>query len=187
MHFSFGFPIINYKVVRNWSLPIFQITAGAAVLSSVWGSDHETRRRMLGGCTSMIGAAAGSSPPLGQCQWWNVLYGFNISFRAVELHTWQFLHHHVNALCTNWFFIWWNGMEGLHISKYAVNDASTINDEPPALTNKISMANNQKHMYWHVNLGLSMLILWLCSYCASTWRRLAAARRLHGRCGYPLT
>ena len=39
--------------------------------------------------------------------------------------------------CTNWFFIWWNGMEGLHISKYAVNDASTnINDLPPAFTNK---------------------------------------------------
>ena len=90
--------------------------------------------------------------------------------------------------CTNWFFIWWNGMEGLHISKYAVNDASTINDEPPALTNKISMAKNQKHMYWHVNLGPTyMLILWLCSYCASTWQRLAAAGRQHGRCGYPLT
>ena len=121
---------------------------------------------------------------LGQCQWWNVFYGFNISFRAVELHIWQFLHH-INALID--FFIWWNGMEGLHISKYAVNDASTINDEPPALTNKISMAKNQKHMYWHVNLGLSMLILWLCSYCASTWQRLAAAGRQHGRCGYPLT
>ena len=111
-----------------------------------------------------------------QCQWWNVLYGFNISFRAVELHTWQFLHH-VNALCTNWFFIWWNGMEGLHISKYAVNDASTMIYHQHLQT-KISMAKNQKHMYWHVNLGLSMLILWLCSYCASTWRRLAAAREM---------
>ena len=67
------------------------------------------------------------------------LYGFNISFRAVELHIWQFLHH-INALIDFFLFdeMEWKGYT-LHISKYAVNDASTMIYHQHLQT-KVSMA-----------------------------------------------
>ena len=63
-----------------------------------------------------------------------MLYGFNISFRAVELHTWQFLHH-VNALIDFSFDeMEWKGYTYLNMQLMMLPH---INDLPPAFTNKI--------------------------------------------------
>ena len=132
----------------------------------------------------MIGAAAGSSPPpLGQCQWWNVLYGFNISFRAVELHTWQFLYHHVNELCS--------ALIDFSIDEMEWKGYTYLNMQLMMLPqiHKWFTTRIYKQKYpWHkisntcidmwTLVSTYMLILWLCSYCASTWQRLTAAQRL---------